>query len=351
VLNQPAYRERADPRRGRQFRLRLLARARALGAARFRHPLRDRHLLRRHLLQQLLQERHPADRPAAGRRGQADGRRPRGANATVTVDLEARTITGPDGGVIKFESTLPQALPAERPRRHRPDHGVLEQDIGMPDFLKAILSSGDVMPDSIAWRFWINNRNNRTEFHYDTNAENVITVQVKGRKEWVLVSPETPLPCYPFTNFGLLRDEAQLLKGKLYYKFDLEEGDLLYVPPLWYHRAVAKEEENININWTFTKRHTSVVTREFRRDVERCGLLDSFKHHKSALVRNSYSRIIRALPNVGGIGWGLKAFISSPYKPGRRALVKRFFAELLRIPGTLMTLPNVRATLRKVDKT
>jgi hypothetical protein len=228
---------------------------------------------------------------------------------------------------------------------------VLEQDIVMPDFLEAILSSGDVMPDSIAWRFWINNRNNRTEFHYDTNAENVITVQVKGRKEWVLVSPETPLPCYPFTNFGLLRDEAQLLKGKLYYKFDLEEGDLLYVPPLWYHRAVAKEEENININWTFTKRHTSVVTREFRRDVERCGLLDSFKHHKSALVRNIYSRIIRALPNVGGIGWGLKSFISSPYKPGRWALVKRFFAELLRIPGTLMTLSNVRATLKKVDKT
>ena len=228
---------------------------------------------------------------------------------------------------------------------------VLEQDIVMPEFLEAILASDQVMPDSIAWRFWVNNRNNRTEFHYDTNAENVITVQVKGRKEWVLVSPETPLPCYPFTNFGLLRDEAQLLKGKHYYKFDLEEGDLLYVPPLWYHRAVAKEEENININWTFTKRHTSVVTREFRRDVERCGLLDSFKHHKSELVRNTYSKIIRALPNVGGIGWGLKAFISSPYKPSRWALVKRFFAELLRIPGTLMTLPNVRATLRKVDKT
>jgi 3-isopropylmalate/(R)-2-methylmalate dehydratase small subunit len=27
----------------------------------------------------------------------------RGANATVTVDLEAQEITGPDGGVIKFE--------------------------------------------------------------------------------------------------------------------------------------------------------------------------------------------------------------------------------------------------------
>ncbi len=34
VLNQPAYRDAADHRRGRQLRLRLVARACALGAAR-----------------------------------------------------------------------------------------------------------------------------------------------------------------------------------------------------------------------------------------------------------------------------------------------------------------------------
>jgi 3-isopropylmalate/(R)-2-methylmalate dehydratase small subunit len=27
----------------------------------------------------------------------------RGANATLTIDLESQTITGPDGGEIKFE--------------------------------------------------------------------------------------------------------------------------------------------------------------------------------------------------------------------------------------------------------
>src|SRR3546814_5587868 len=49
-----------------QFRLRLEPRARPLGALGFRHTLRHRAELRRHLLQQLLQERHPAD-PAAAR--------------------------------------------------------------------------------------------------------------------------------------------------------------------------------------------------------------------------------------------------------------------------------------------
>jgi hypothetical protein len=228
---------------------------------------------------------------------------------------------------------------------------VLEQDIEMPDFLQEALCSNRIMKDSVAWRFWVNSRNNRREFHYDTNAENVITVQVKGRKEWVVVSPETPLPCYPFTNFSLLKDEEKLLKNKHFYKFDLKEGDLLYLPPLWYHRVVAREDENININWTFTKRETCVVSKEFKRDMERCSLLNSFKTSNSVLVRRCYETAIRSLPNVGGIGWGLKSFISSPYRPSRRALISRFFKELLQIPNTLLTLPKVRSTLKKVDKT
>ena len=90
VLNQPAYRNAADPRRRRQLRLRLLARACALGAARLRHPLRDLDQLRRHLLQQLLQERHPADRAAAGGGRRADGRRrARAPTPRMTVDLES----------------------------------------------------------------------------------------------------------------------------------------------------------------------------------------------------------------------------------------------------------------------
>ena len=66
VLNQPAYPGAGDPDRRRQFRLRLQPRARPLGASGLRHPLRDLHQLRRHLLQQLLPERPFArHRPAA----------------------------------------------------------------------------------------------------------------------------------------------------------------------------------------------------------------------------------------------------------------------------------------------
>ena len=47
---KPAISQRQDPCCGRQFRLRLLARARALGADGFRHPLRHLHELCRHFL-------------------------------------------------------------------------------------------------------------------------------------------------------------------------------------------------------------------------------------------------------------------------------------------------------------
>ncbi len=51
VLNQAPYRKAQDPDRRGEFRLRVEPRARALGVARFRHPLRHRAELCRHLLQ------------------------------------------------------------------------------------------------------------------------------------------------------------------------------------------------------------------------------------------------------------------------------------------------------------
>ncbi len=58
----PEKPRRADPRRRPQLRLRLVARARAVGPARLRHPRGREHGDRRHLPQQLAEERSRADR-------------------------------------------------------------------------------------------------------------------------------------------------------------------------------------------------------------------------------------------------------------------------------------------------
>ena len=103
VLNKPPYRKAKILVAGANFGCGSIARARALGAARFRHPLRDRAVVRRHLLQQLLQERHPAHRAAAGGRRQADGRRRPRRQRDHHGRLEKQEMRGPDGGCIKFE--------------------------------------------------------------------------------------------------------------------------------------------------------------------------------------------------------------------------------------------------------
>ena len=65
VLNKPAYRKAQILVAGDNFGCGSQPRTCAVGAARFRHPLRDLHELCRHLLQQLLQERHSAHRGVA----------------------------------------------------------------------------------------------------------------------------------------------------------------------------------------------------------------------------------------------------------------------------------------------
>ena len=75
ILNKPAYRNAKVLVAGDNFGCGSEPRARAVGAAGFRHPLRDLDLVRRHLLQQLLQERHSADPRHPGRPRQVVRRR------------------------------------------------------------------------------------------------------------------------------------------------------------------------------------------------------------------------------------------------------------------------------------
>ncbi|CAA9240609.1 MAG: 3-isopropylmalate dehydratase small subunit, partial [uncultured Acetobacteraceae bacterium] len=106
----------------RELRLRLVPRARALGAARLRHPLRHRARLRRHLPQQLLQERHPAGPPAARGVRNADGRRPPRRQRPPHGGPGAASGGAPErrGDPLR-RGPAAQAPAAERPGRHRPN--------------------------------------------------------------------------------------------------------------------------------------------------------------------------------------------------------------------------------------
>ena len=99
-----ALSRRADPAGAREFRLRLVARTRAVGAGRLRFSRHHRAQLCRHLFQQLFQERPVADPP--GCRQQVDELfKAVAANAgyKLAIDLERQTVSAPDGKAYKFE--------------------------------------------------------------------------------------------------------------------------------------------------------------------------------------------------------------------------------------------------------
>ena len=56
----------------------------------------------------------------------------RGANAVIIVDLEKQEIRGPDGGMHQVRHrSLPQAVPAQRLGRYRPDAQERDEDFGL----------------------------------------------------------------------------------------------------------------------------------------------------------------------------------------------------------------------------
>ncbi len=104
ILNKPAYRKAKILVAGDNFGCGSSPRARALGADGFRHPLRHLHLVRRHFLQQLLQERRAADPRQSPRTWRSCSTTPSAApTPRCRIDLEKQEIHGPDGGTVKFE--------------------------------------------------------------------------------------------------------------------------------------------------------------------------------------------------------------------------------------------------------
>ena len=115
---RPRLRRREDPDRGCQLRLRLVTRARRVGAPGLRLRGRDRAVVRRHLRDQLPQGRPRRDRPPAGRAAAADRlrrrRRRRRGRPRAAADRRSRRARDP----VRVRP-LPARVPAERARRDR----------------------------------------------------------------------------------------------------------------------------------------------------------------------------------------------------------------------------------------
>ncbi len=235
------------------------------------------------------------------------------------------------------------------------DRGGLEEDYDTPSIVSRSLDSEKVFPRSQSIRVWIHQKGNVSSWHYDGSLVSVFNAQVKGRKEWLLVSPETPLDCYPFTNFAIIdgKDEEQIFQNKICTKFILNEGDMLFLPPLWFHKVLSCDDLNVNINWLFTKKESHVVTKSLVRELQRYGLLEFFTKNRFSIIRTTFKKLNARLPGYLKITWRYNEMIQSTYKIKRFDLVKRVLKEWYLGVKVLVHIDKIKPylkTIRSVKK-
>lgn len=158
-------------------------------------------------------------------------------------------------------------------------------------------------------RLWLNGAGNLTPSHYDGNMLYVFNLQLQGRKQWRIVSPHTPLRNYPFSRAALFKsgsDWPAINKRSVYCDFALEEGDMVYLPPMWHHAVKATAENNININWVATRRSGHVDSKTYQRELEllKYALLFNKLTGRSKMLNQILGAgIENYLENFAGVGW------------------------------------------------
>lgn len=210
------------------------------------------------------------------------------------------------------------------------ERDTLNQDYTMPEIIERLIDSPQIIPrDTLLMRLWVHFKGNVSSWHYDANLVNVFNIQITGLKEWIIISPDTPLASYPFLSFAVMGEtDEKILKNKRYAKFDLKQGDMLYLPPLWYHKVVSKEEENISVNWIFTKKKTKVLSKTLIRELERYHLQDYLSNHRYEFVRNTFNSINKNMPAYLRWKWRYPEMIETPHIPRKFQLIRRTFNEM-----------------------
>lgn len=85
--------------------------------------------------------------------------------------------------------------------------------------------------------------------HFDT--QNVFALQVVGRKTWRIYAnrEEHPARIPGFDSPSVSAEEASKRKGPLLLEVTLEPNDLLYVPPGFYHQALAETDASVHVGY------------------------------------------------------------------------------------------------------
>jgi len=229
------------------------------------------------------------------------------------------------------------------------DSDALADDAAYPEFIERFNDPARIFPYPSNARIWINSKNNVSAWHYDTGVVNNFNTQIIGRKEWLLVSPQTPPDCYPFSNIVVLSDDGRILQDTIYTRCITRPGDMLYLPPLWYHAVKALDESNINLMWVFTKRRADVISPALARDEFRYRAHRYLLSHRFPWVRHAYARLRPRLPGWLKVVWHYDQLIETGIPRTRWGGVRWLLRELAMLGRTVATIPRLRRQSRRAE--
>lgn len=212
-------------------------------------------------------------------------------------------------------------------------------DIVAPEFVTTVLAPTYSYLREHHCRFWIHRPGAVTPWHVDAQSLYVIHVQVHGRKQWSIVSPQTPLTVYPFDTFAMPFDVATPRPETVHAVFTVEEGDLLFLPPHWFHRVLTLDD-SVTFNWVGTKRQSGVASAQATREAE---ILKLVMMGGTPFIRALNKRSVLAIPhffdNYGACGPALVAERASSVT--RSAALRRAAKELRNAVRVTRRLPLI----------
>ncbi|MGI9457286.1 MAG: cupin-like domain-containing protein [Aeoliella sp.] len=184
-------------------------------------------------------------------------------------------------------------------------------------------------------RVWFNPGGHITPWHYDGHSLHVFNLQLKGKKRWTIVAPETPFACTPFSHTAMLKRVS--LARKRSYTFDLDEGDMLFLPRYWFHYVESIDPMNINVNWVLMPRNKAVPTITATREAEMMWI----KQRLDPVLPRGAKKTLHTYAGVGK-----EAVDAVTQHVSTSAGMARFAKEMLRAPVWLLALPAHLAKLR-----
>ncbi len=217
---------------------------------------------------------------------------------------------------------------------------LLDQICTTPEIVDELMNPDEAFLRDNCVRIWFNPAGHITPWHYDGHSLNVFNLQLKGKKRWTIVAPETPFWCTPFSH--TVATKRPSLSCKRLFTFDLNEGEMLFLPRYWYHYVESLEEMNINVNWVLMPKVHAVPSATATREAEMMWL-------KSRLDPMLPAGAKKTLHTYAGVG--KPAVDKLTENVTTAAGMARFGKELLRVPIWAIALPAHVAKLRALLRT